>query len=101
MGWKLAASVALAIIGSFIFVHEMTHVYVAESYNCEADVRWTPQIDSDNFRTSTISSVKTSCPEDSEGIHSIAQRNVESVGYQLFPIYTILAYLGFAVFYYA
>lgn len=73
----------------FMFTHEFTHVSVAKDFDCQASMDLLP--DKNGFM-----SVHSKCQNLSEQewiAFKQAQSQVESTGYQLFPVYILLTVL--------
>lgn len=98
MGWKAMVFVGLLVMGSFVYIHEATHVAVAHQYGCEAEIEQLFPTEMPDSPMDAFAYVSTSdCPDDNEAMHEIAQNQVEAVGYQLMPLYMFVALLGMVI----
>lgn len=84
-------AIVLVVAAVFVYSHEVTHYTVAEQAGCEASIHWMPDLGGE---LKSISSVKTVCPEEVETMHRFSQNQVEAVGYQLLPLYMMIALLA-------
>lgn len=78
--------VAIVFSGYSYVVHEQTHVEIAEDYGCNATVTY---INGTSFDPTTT----YTCDREKMDRVSAIQDTVETSGYQIQPLYTILGYI--------